>query len=242
MFKFVLFFTLAMSFNNLALAQQPLSFKGLTLGRDLSSTFDTNGVDCKSPVKESTTHICVYKPTVNSKFSTLAGVRVDYILFHTLNNKIVRLFVATAEPKESSYNLTVEALSEKYGLANEIKPGQTGSWDTAEYTYKDKNNYYVYKNVKSWSQQDSYMLYRNIGPAISAGHKSYPYISNDDIWELKHFGYEPYRKQHRSRFQFGLLLLDESAYLNAIKVNRSNINKAQADNKKQEESFAVDDL
>jgi hypothetical protein len=79
----------------LGLAQeQPYTFKGLAPGLNVSELIDSGYLDCEPKRGSSRTKLCIAtRRMLASKYGSLVGFKVNFMMLHLLDNKITRLYI-----------------------------------------------------------------------------------------------------------------------------------------------------
>ena len=214
-------------------------FKGISLDSNINEIFQKEDLKCKHP-EQNLINVCALKPEKKSEYSTFAGVKVDYILFHIYKKELVKLFVSTESPIEESYIISVDALTEKYGKSKDVKDEKNQLWEVDEYTYRTKSDRDIVNNkAKLWKKDNLYMFYGRIVPGEE--------IEQDYSNPEQRWGFDPYSCYYSSsncstRFDFGLMILSKTKYHKAIKSKLKYIEEKKKEEKLQLEKEAIDDL
>jgi len=213
-------------------------FKGISLDSNISELFQKDELICKHP-EQHLINVCAFKPKKKSEYSTFAGIKVEYILFHLYRNKLVKLFISMGNPREESSKIALEALTDKFGKPKSIKDERKEFWDISHYYYRNNDSRSIDNKANKWQKNESYMFYGRIVPGEE--------IRQDYTNPEQRWGFDPYNCYYDSancstRSDFGLMILSKEEYGNAIKAKLDYTKRKKEEKKLQLEMEAINDL
>lgn len=232
----LLFISIVMVCTSIANAAERIekyNYKGIGIGTEITTLFGHgDDVKCKQVNESSKTKVCVLIPGEESQHATFIGVKVNWIVLHVYESKIVRLAMVTDSYSDSVEKTIVNALTEKYGKCDKLtkKNSFTDLWGTD-------------RSALHWENGDEHMLYGSLIPAYEIGIVGAR--KKTDIVEAYGFKpYEPHPKYIGVSVQFyaTLLIVSNSQYLNAVNINSEEEKSDFIAKKKKEEDAAVNDL